>query len=249
MSRVPLSAMRAAVATLFVSCALLTGVAHAGTDVGSIHFTLGYKNLTKDWYLGPPMLDAAGDPIEPGRVNQPALGVELTWGRQGWPAQIAVDLLHSYDDGVTVVRPSFGAQGYTERSRAATLEIGLGLRRAWTIRGFSPYIGAGGSWVRGNAVVEISDPDTTQFGLLTASGRARASAFGYWAGVGICRQIGPRLQIGLAGRYSKATLPETPVTVDLGTLTAPDEDLVMTKLDAGGRTIQLVVGWSFPARP
>src|SRR5262245_17040540 len=71
-----------------------------GADVGSVTLTLGSKGLTPEWYLGAPQVGAAGDTSAPGRAYQPALGVELSWGRAGWPALVAFDVLHSYDDGL-----------------------------------------------------------------------------------------------------------------------------------------------------
>lgn len=250
MSRVPSSVVRAFLTTLVLTGALGAGAgaAFAGTDVGSINFILGRKSFTNDWNLGPPTVDSTA------RVGQPALGVELTWGRQGWPAMVALDVLHSYDDGIIHVPQSFiiiegildTIPAYDLRLRASTLEIGLGVRRAWNILGLSPYLGAGGSWVRGNAVVEKSDPNTGQFGAPLASARSRESAFGFWAGGGIYRRIGPRFQIGLAGRYSRAILPKT--NFILGGTTAPPAVGTVPDLYDGGRHINLVVGWSFPSR-
>ncbi len=240
MSRVPSSVVRAVLISLVLAGALGAGAgaAFAGTDVGSINFIIGRKNITGDTlFVGPPSGVVAD--------GQPALGVELTWGRQGWPALIALDVLHSYDDGVTRVPAFFTTPAYDQRLRASTFEIGLGVRRAWTVLGLSPYLGAGGSLVRGNAVVEISDPNAGQFGALTASARGRASAFGYWAGGGIYRRLGPRFQLGLAGRYSKATLPASRLIVESGSLPTSAS---IREIDAGGLHINLVVGWSFPSR-
>jgi hypothetical protein len=244
MSRVPSAVVRAILISLVLTGALGAGVARAGTDAGSINFILGYKSLTKDWYLGPPIVTSQGQLLESGRVNQPTLGVEMTWGRQGWPAMIAFDLYHSYDDGIFNF-PGFATiPAFDRRLRARTFEAALGVRRAWNVVGFSPYLGAGGSWIGGRFAIEVSDPDGAPFGTLVASARARESAFGYWAGGGIYHRIGPRFQVGLAGRYSKATLPVMDLIED-GT-----QQVVATvpKLDAGGRSIDLVVGWSFPSR-
>ena len=240
MSCVLQSAFRAALTSLVLTGALGAGVAFAGTDVGSINFTLGRKSLTSDWSPGPPRADSTS------RVGQPALGIELTWGRQGWPAMVALDVLHSYDDGITHVRQFFTIPAFDQRVRLSTLEIGLGVRRAWTVLGFSPYLGAGGSWVRGKVLVEISDPNAGQFGAPLASARSHESAFGFWAGGGIYRRLGPRFQVGLAGRYSKATLPETDLILD--DFTPPLAIARVRELDGGGRHINLVVGWSFPSR-
>jgi len=246
MSRVPSAVVRAILISLVSTGALGAGVACAGTDAGSINFILGYKNLSKDWYLGPPIVTIRGELLEPGRVNQPTLGLELTWGREGWPAMIALDLYHSYDDGIFHF-PGFATfPAFDQRLRARTLEVAVGARRAWNVIGFSPYLGAGGSWIGGQFAVEVSDPYGAPFGELSAAARGREAKFGYWAGGGIYRRIGPRFQIGLAGRYSKATLPAFALHLD-GT-TPPLAVGMVPELDAGGRNIHLVVGWSFPSR-
>jgi hypothetical protein len=240
MSRVRPSFVRAALTSLIMTGALGTGAAFAATDVGSVNFTLGRKSLSNDWNPGPPTADTTE------RVGQPALGLELTWGRQGWPAMVALDVFHSYDDGIIHVPAFFTEPAFDVRLRMRTLEIGLGVRRAWTVLGWSPYLGAGGSWVRGSVVYEVSDPLGDQFGAPLASARAHATAFGYWAGGGIYRRMGPRFQLGLAGRYSKATLPVTDLILDDVTPTTVIDQI--SEIDAGGRHINLVVGWSFPSR-
>lgn len=239
MSRVPSSVVRAILMSLVLTGALGAGVAFAGTDVGSINFILGRKSLTHEWTVGPSSADSTA------RVGQPAMGLELTWGRQGWPAMVALDVFHSYDDGITRVPQFFTIPAFNVRVRARTLEIGLGVRRTWNVIGLSPYLGAGGSWGRGEFAVEIIDPDSGQFGVLTGSAQGRESAFGVWAGAGIVRRIGPRFQIGLAGRFSKVTLPASVLNVESGTLPF---GLTTPEIDAGGRHVNLVVGWSFPSR-
>lgn len=240
MPRVPSSVVRAFLMSLLLTGALGTGATYAATDVGSINFILGRKSLDNDWNLGPPTADSTE------RVGQPTLGVELTWGRAGWPVLVAFDILHSYDDGITHIPRFFTVPAFDQRLRASTFEVGLGARRSWSFLGWSPYLGAGGSWVRANAAVEIIDPNAGQFGTVTASAHSRESAFGYWVGGGLYRRIGPRFQIGLAGRYSKATLPATALVVEQGTL--PFGVTTTPELDGGGRHINVVVGWSFPGR-
>lgn len=240
MSRVPSVAVRALLTSLILTGALGAGTACAATDVGSLHFILGYKSLTSDWNLGPPSADTTA------RVSQPTMGVELTWGREGWPVMVALDVFHTYDDGIIRVPAFFTVPAFHQRLRASTFETALGLRRTFSVLGWTPHLGAGGSWVRGNAAVEVIDPNAGQFGARTASAHSRASAFGFWAGGGIYRRIGSRFQIGLAGRYSKATLPATPLVVEQGTL--PFGLTTTPELDAGGRHINLTIGWAFPAR-
>ena len=241
MSRAASSTVRAILISLVLTAAFGAGVgaAFAGTDVGSVNFTLGRKSLTHAWSLSVPTQDTTS------RVGQPALGVELSWGRQGWPVMVAFDILHSYDDGIIHVPQFFTTPAFDLRLRARILEVGLGVRRSWSVLGWSPYLGAGGSWVRGNSAIEIIDPNAGQFGVVMSSAHAQASASGYWVGGGLIRRIGPRFQIGLEGRYAKATLPATPLvvqgTLPFGITTTPERD-------GGGRHVNLVVGWSFPVR-
>lgn len=242
MSRAASSAVRAILTSLVLTAALGAGAgaAFAGTDVGSVNFILGRKSLTNDWTMGPGTQDTTA------RVGQPSLGFELSWGRQGWPVMVAFDVLHSYDDGIIHIPAFFTSPAIDLVRSGRTVEVGLGLRRSFSVLGWSPYLGAGGSWVRGDLTVKVIDPNAGQFGAVTSAAHARATAFGYWAGGGLVRRIGPRFQIGLAGRYSKATLPATAVILDQGTL--PIGVTTTPELDGGGRHINLVVGWSFPVR-
>jgi len=242
MSRAASSTVRAILTTLVLTAAIGSGVgaAFAGTDVGSVNFTLGRKSLTHAWSLGVPSQDTTS------RVGQPALGLELSWGRQNWPVMVAFDVFHSYDDGIIHIPQFFTTPAFDLRLRARTIEVGLGVRRSWSMLGLSPYLGAGGSWVRGSSDVEVIDPNAGQFGVVTADAHNRVSSVGYWAGGGIIRRVGPRFQIGLEGRYAKATLKATPLVVEQGTL--PFGINQTPERDGGGRHVNLVVGWSFPVR-
>ena len=251
MSRVPTSAARALLTVLVMTGALAAGVAFAGASVGSVNFTLGDKRLTSDWYVGSPKTGAPGDTLPTGRPGQYALGLELTGGRAGWPVLVALDVLHSYDDGLQrfpfislgplVIPPA------NVRRRARTLEIGLGVRRSLLVLGLSPYLGAGASWVRGSVIYEMSNPSQGQFGAPGTVLGGHDSAIGFWVGGGIYRRLGSRLQMGVGGRYSKATLqlPESTVRGANGGYYFTGKP---TDRDAGGRHIGLLVGWSFPSR-
>lgn len=245
MSRVLPSVIRTAFLSLALTALIGAASGFAGTDVGSVNFTLGYKNLSGDWNLNPRDLDSSGQPLPGDRTYYPSLGIEGTWGPKDWPVQIALDVLNSADDGITHVPQFFTTPAYDLRLRANTLEIGFGARRAFEVAGLRPYVGAGGLWARGKVEIEISDPTTGQFGTQTAHAHSHSSAFGYWLGGGVTRRLGPRFQLGLGYRLSKANLPAEPFTVDQGTL--PFNVTSFPKVDAGGRTIQIVVGWSFPS--
>ena len=215
MSRVTSIVVRSACLSLALSGVIGVASALASTDVGSINFTLGYKNLDSEWNLNQ-RLDGQGRPTDAWtradsmpkeRAYQPALGLETTWGRKTWPVQIAFDILNSADDGISHMPQVFTTPAYDLRLRANILELGLGARRAFNVKFLTPYVGAGGLWVRGKVAIEVSDPYSGQFGTPTASAHMYSSAFGYWLGGGVTRRLGPRLQMGLAYRFSKATLP------------------------------------------
>lgn len=237
------------VRSTFLALALTLGVgvasSFAGTDVGSVHFTLGYKNLSGDWNLEPRELDSSGQPLPGERTYYPSLGIEGTWGHKDWPVQIAFDVLNSADDGITHVPQFFTTPAYDIRLRAHTMEVGFGARRAFDVLGLSPYAGAGFLWARGELEIEVNDPNTGQFGTRTGHAHTHSDGFGYWLGGGLTRRLGPRFELGLGFRFSKADLPAEPFTVDQGTL--PFNITSFPKADAGGRTINLVVGWSFPS--
>ena len=255
MSRVRSSVARLVPIFLAVFAVLGAGPAAAGKSVGSVNFTLGDKSMTGDWVLdfrAAPRAEATGDTLNPGRPIQPALGFELTWGHQGWPAWVALDVLHSYDDGVQyfpaihlgalVIPPAH------VRRRARTIEVGLGVRRSWTVLGWTPYLGGGGSWVRGSVAYEMSDPSQGSYGAPGPRVSGRDAAFGYWAGGGVYRRIGPRFQLGLTARYSKAKidLPSVRVVGESGHYRFVP--IALRELDAGGKHLGVVVGWSFPSR-
>lgn len=256
MSRGPSSAARFVPIMLAMLGVFGAGVALAGTDVGSVNFTLGGKRMTSDWYLSAPKTAVTGDTLA-SKGSQPALGVELTWGRQGWPVLVALDVIHTYDDGVQhyPANPLFDIPPANVRRRARTFEIGLGARRAWNVKGLSPYLGAGGSLVRANVIYQMSDPSQGQFGAPGAAVGGHDSAIGYWVGGGFYRRLGPRFQLGLSGRYSTARLsiPGRTVVGEDGPSVGEAGHYRFvpgpgTEVEAGGKHIGVVVGWSFPNR-
>ena len=250
MSRVP-SSMAGAAMLLLVLGGVAAGSALATPDVGSVTFTLGQKRMTADWYLSAPRTGAAGDTLPPADPFQPALGIETTWGRESWPVWIALDLLHSYDDGLQrfpgISLGSLVIPPADVRRRARTVEIGLGVRRSWQVKGLSPYLGAGGAWVWTTVDYQMSDPSQSQFGAPGGHVGGQDSAPGIWAGGGLVRPVGRRFQIGLSGRYSKAkvTIPRSTVAGQHGGYTFTPGT---TEVEAGGTHVGLAVGWAYPGR-
>lgn len=251
MSSVPTSAARLILTVAALLGILGAGISFAGTDVGSVHFTLGNKRLSNEWFVGVPEASAAGDTVI-SKASQPALGVELTWGRAGWPVLIALDVLHSYDDGQerypAISLGSLVIPVADVRRRASTFEVGLGLRRSLRVLGLNPYIGAGGSWVRANVIYQMSDPSAATYGTTGPSVHNFDGGFGYWGGGGLYCHLGPRFQLGLTARHSKAKLriPDVKVVGEQGGYRFIPGD--RTEVEAGGTHIGVIAGWSFPAR-
>ncbi|HKQ57992.1 MAG TPA: hypothetical protein VJY35_08995 [Candidatus Eisenbacteria bacterium] len=249
MSRVSPSVARAVLLVLIVAGALAARSATA--DTGSIHFIAGAKNLAPEWFVSSPRTSAGGDTLLAGRVTQPSLGVEITWGRNEWPAMIALDVLHSYDDGLQHfpainLGPLQIPEANVQR-RARTIEIGLGARRGFSFAGLTPELGAGAVWVRGSVNYRMSDPSQGTYGALVSSLGAHETAIGFWASAGVTRRIGSRLEMGLRGRFSSAklTLPEGTVLGRQGGYYFRGDPV---EVEAGGRHLGLVVGWAFPTR-
>ena len=116
------------------------------------------------------------------------------------------------------------------------------------MKGYTPYIGGGGSWVRANFHYEMSDPSQGPYGAVGPSIGGHHSALGYWVGGGIYRRIGPRLHLGLAGRYSKAKVEFPEWSRVQGGQGGYYFAASPTTVESGGRNIGLAVGWSFPSR-
>jgi hypothetical protein len=142
--------------------------AHAGEWTGNANFILGKKVLDEsDW-----------QPVE----SQDLFGVEVSWGEESWPIQIATDLFGSYREDSN--------EGIT----AKTSEFGLGVRKTWGHRRVHPYLGAGAAIVYGGAELDFS-------GIIVEDGD---TSIGAWAGGGVFWRLGSRFNLGLAARYSRS---------------------------------------------
>ena len=182
----------------------------AGTTTGNVNFLPGIKAMDEeDW-----------SPIE----DQPALGINVSWGKQSWPIQLAVDYLISRDEEDA---HQFGGDVTLE---GVTAELGFGIQKTWEVGRFRPFIGGGGAAVFAQIKVDAPGIDISENGV----------APGAWAGAGFFFRLGPRFNLGLSARYSKAE-----VTIsDLSIFGVPIEDL---DVEAGGLHTALVLGWGWPA--
>lgn len=144
------------------------------------------------------------DPME----SQSEFGAEVTFGKKDWPIDIAIDLFSSSDD-VT----SLGV-----KVEGSTMEFGVGVRKIWKSGNTMPYFGGGLASISGKFKVDAVGLDESD------------SSLGAWFGGGVFWRLGPRFNIGIAARYSKATI----------TLFDVDGE-------GGGIHYGLILGWGWPA--
>lgn len=174
----------------------LGSTAWAG-GTGHVNFVLGQKQLDAgDW-----------DPVD----RQSEFGAVMSFGREGWPVFIAVDILASADDG-TLDDDVLGPVDVT----AATVEVAAGVRKIWDRHGAYPYVGGGLAAV--GAAVELDsdlfpgDPDSD----------ADDSAIGPWVGGGVFWRLGPRFNLGFDVRWTAA---KTDLVFDGATGTSSDIEI------------------------
>ena len=187
----------AILALLAVLAVIFEPGARAGGFAGEFNLILGQKSLEPDDWK----------PVE----DQIEVGLESTWGGSTWPIHIAVDVTFSENDEEV--------EGIEFEGR--TIEVSLGVRRAFNFKWFHPYAGGG------IAVIK-SDIEATGFGETNSDDDA---AVGYWAGGGLLWHIGAHVNLGLAVRFSGA---ET-------TLQGVDGE-------SGGLHYGVAVGFSWPSR-
>jgi len=139
--------------------------------------------------------------------SQNELGVQMSWGKSTWPILIATDLYGSSKEDKD--------QGITGN----TAEFALGIRKIWGHGHVRPYLGGGAAFMYGGAKVDFSgtvveDTDTSP---------------GAWADGGVFWRLGSHFNLGLAARYSKATVT-----------------LFDTDMEAGGYSGGVMLGWGWP---
>src|SRR5262245_38327188 len=143
---------------------LLATPAHAG---GNVNALLGEKNLDKDF--------SETENIQ----NQDMLGLMMDWGAEGWPINIALDVVDSskdtHDNQLDV------------KVDGSTLAIDGGIRwyfvknRAW-----EPYVGGGASYISGKVDTSGQNNDL----------EFDDSTLGYWLNGGIKWVMGEHFNLG-----------------------------------------------------
>ncbi|MGA1841051.1 MAG: hypothetical protein ACMUIU_10540 [bacterium] len=174
---------------LMVACLIISipdlGVCQPWTY--NLNARFGIKDLNKnDW-----------KPVD----SQIEYGITLDFRQKTWPVNIALDILHSTDDGV------YDANNTVE---GKTLEMDLGVRKIWALKTFRPFIGGGAALISAKykasnkSSITKEDDDTS---------------IGIWINGGLYWTI-KRFNIGFDLRWSKAdvTFSEFNVKADAGGL-------------------------------
>jgi hypothetical protein len=157
-----------------------------------------------NFVLGKKMLDR--NDWEPNE-DQGEFGAEVTWGGSDWPIAFATDLVASSHGGDI---PGF-------RIEAQTSELAFGVRKIWEAGPARPYVGGGIAKMDAQLELNSALEDDT--------------VLGGWVGAGIFWRLGPRFNIGLAGRVSRGKVT-----------------LFGAEIEAGGTHAGLLLGWGWPAK-
>lgn len=150
----------------------------------NINVKLGIKKLEGDW-------DTVDSQIE--------YGILLDFGQKTWPVNMAVDILHSTDEGI--YDPITTIEG-------KTLELDLGIRKIWAPKIFRPFVGGGVAFITG------------KYDFYSESGNTISdddSALGIWINGGLYLTL-RRFNIGIDLRWSKANVRLYNERVDAGGL-------------------------------
>ena len=182
--------------------------ATAGDWKGNVRISLGEKDLDKDDWA----------PL----AEHQEFGVEVTWGKEGWPVLFATDMFFS-DDEQTEADPLDPFNQVTVMDATGeTSEIGLGIRKIWGKKRFRPYLGGG-------LVLILAELNGERVGLGGDLNDDDIGA-GVWVDGGTFWRIGPHWGLGIGARYSRAKV----------TLFGND-------FEAGGRHFNVSWSYSWPA--
>jgi hypothetical protein len=183
---------------------LLTVSLAGAQSTGSVNFIVGKTDLDKD--------------TEPAD-DQTTFGVQWSFGNEGWPVMLAVDLIYSNGDGSESGGYYYFPYGYFDAKLdvdVTTMELAFGVRKEWGKKSVHPFIGGGLQWTDTDV-----DADLTILSLGSASIVDDSdSSVGFWANAGIYWRLGKHFNLGVNVRYrdSEATLegqvPGTEIDID-----------------------------------
>jgi len=176
---------------VIVTAGLLATPAQAG---GNVNALLGQKELDKSY--------SDTENIQ----EQDMLGLMMDWGAEGWPINLALDVVDSSKDT--------NDNDFNVDVDGSTLAIDGGVR--WYFvknRSWEPYVGGGVSYISGE-VKTSGDNNDVEFD---------DSTVGYWVNGGIKWVIGEHFNLGGDVRWEKAELDVeddlgNPVNVEAGGL-------------------------------
>ena len=184
---------------VIVTAGLLATPAQAG---GNINALLGQKELDKSY--------SDTENIQ----EQDMLGLMMDWGAEGWPINIALDVVDSSKDT--------NDNDFNVDVDGSTLAIDGGVR--WYFvknRSWEPYVGGGVSYISGEVKTSGENNDV----------EFDDSTVGYWVNGGIKWVIGEHFNLGGDVRWEKAELD---VEDDLGN---------PTNVEAGGLGYAVLLGY------
>ena len=174
---------------------------HAGEEWnGNSNFGLGAKEMaTRDW-----------SPTE----SQGEFSMQLDFGRNQWPLNMAVDLLTAAAEEYRL--------GTTTKVTTTTSEFAVGVRKNWDFSGFHPFVGGGVAVV--GASVETA-----------GSGICEGNGTGLWFGGGGYFTLSNRYNIGLQYRHTDAKIEAVDIKCDYAA--------TPVKLDADAEHVGLMFGF------
>ncbi len=204
--------------------AAATAPAGAQTYTGNVNFMPGVKMLDEDDWT----------PVE----DQTALGISWSYGKRTWPIHMVIDYLFSFKSE-TQESDQFGTLAEVETD-AITAEVGFGIQKTWDAGRFHPYLAGGACVVFAQAKLDAGGSG------LRASETLNDVAPGGWIGGGFFVRAGPRFNIGLAARWSKAEATFDSLEAAGGPgITIQTEEI---DVEAGGFHAALLLGVGYPAR-
>ena len=198
MSRRSLFLVPVALAVI-ATAGLMATPAQAG---GNINALLGQKELDKSY--------SETENIQ----EQDLLGLMMDWGAEGWPINIALDVVDSSKDT--------NDNNFDVNVDGSTLAVDGGVR--WYFvknRSWEPYVGGGVSYISGKVETSGQNNDL----------EFDDSTVGYWLNGGIKWVIGEHFNLGGDVRWEKAELN---VEDDLGN---------PTDVEAGGLGYAVLLGY------
>jgi hypothetical protein len=161
---------------------------------GTFNFTVGKTSLDQD--------------VEPAD-DQTGFGVQWSFGKEGWPVMLAVDLIYSTGDGSESYSAYFFPYGYLNAELdvdVKTMELAFGVRKEWGKKSMHPFLGGGLQWTNTNVDADLSVSGLGSAPIIDGDD----SSVSFWANAGIYWRLGKHFNLGVNVRYrdAEATVQE-----------------------------------------